>query len=567
MLSGNISATGKLLMPGRSLPSILRRLLALVGGLLLTWMIISRIFFPSSISSSTSTTSLSTDSYLETSVVDAEFDGSGDGWGRSNIDSSQRRNRRRPQSKYYSKGSSDTDNSNGVRDDFEIIKSESSDLEETTQNAVQQLHRKQQQAKFDEEIDMILSQNFHLFENFLKRNPTLAARLASSIDIVKSPAAASSSMSSETTTTSQDNQVYGPSLPAATKPLKSEVPNIAIALKTGRKVATDRIPIQLMTFLKYFYNDGDVYQFMIVADAPRLKISDTAIEDVYSTVYQDISPSLIDRVEEEQRLHSDIDAARKPLQREDNTNLDSSARLKRRDLTESSLDSTLSSMDMVMTGLDDEEGMVQSPNVTTSTFLFTMTTTTASGHHPPTPLSSSSASFSKSNSSSNSSFEAVAAFTLQTHTRRLLKRSIEHIIPDKTDEGWKIDAHKNLPGFKKLYNKFPNAEWYIMIDDDTYLLVENLMYNLAKYNHNDKIYLGNPTEFQGCDGIKKMGEGIKFAHGGSGIIISRGAMIEMMKVIDVCIVKYKGCWAGDIRTALCLRDVDIYRKIEREFNI
>lgn len=48
-----------------------------------------------------------------------------------------------------------------------------------------------------------------------------------------------------------------------------------------------------------------------------------------------------------------------------------------------------------------------------------------------------------------------------------------------------------------------------------------------------------------------------FNLGGSGILISQSAMRKMYKIIDKCIIKYKSCWAGDVRTALCLRDAGI----------
>ncbi|KAJ3227485.1 hypothetical protein HDU81_006703, partial [Chytriomyces hyalinus] len=101
-------------------------------------------------------------------------------------------------------------------------------------------------------------------------------------------------------------------------------------------------------------------------------------------------------------------------------------------------------------------------------------------------------------------------------------------------KGWTLDAHKNLPAFRLLYNKFPNADWYIMIDDDSYIFL-----------------------FRGCDGVRKMGDGPKFAQGGSGIVMSQGALKAMMNIIDVCILRFKSCWAGDIRVGLCMRDSGI----------
>jgi hypothetical protein len=135
---------------------------------------------------------------------------------------------------------------------------------------------------------------------------------------------------------------------------------------------------------------------------------------------------------------------------------------------------------------------------------------------------------------------------------RFQKKS--QIIPDEDSAGWKADAHKNLPGFKQLYKHFPNADWYIMIDDDTYVFKTNLKRTLSKYNPNLPFYLGSSTSFIGCDGVFEWGKGPFFAHGGSGIILSRAAVEILVKNADVCIQKYRDCWAGDIRISLCLRD-------------
>ncbi|KAI8851698.1 hypothetical protein BC829DRAFT_112243 [Chytridium lagenaria] len=117
---------------------------------------------------------------------------------------------------------------------------------------------------------------------------------------------------------------------------------------------------------------------------------------------------------------------------------------------------------------------------------------------------------------------------------------------------------KNLPAFRLLLQKFPKADWYVMIDDDTYLFVENLRAMLEKMDPSHPWYLGSANVFMGCDGVKRFGDGPMFAHGGSGIVMSRAALHIMVENIDACIWKYRDCWAGDVRTALCLRDLDIY---------
>ncbi|KAI8805070.1 hypothetical protein BJ742DRAFT_821693 [Cladochytrium replicatum] len=157
--------------------------------------------------------------------------------------------------------------------------------------------------------------------------------------------------------------------------------------------------------------------------------------------------------------------------------------------------------------------------------------------------------------------------------------------------GWKMDAHKNLPGFKLLHRTYPNASWYMMIDDDTYVLWNNLMRLLKDISPEEPVYMGTPAHFVGCDGVRVKGDGPAFAHGGSGILISRGALSQMIKGlslleaavavdqlpdgeelsvklggIDKCIVRYRTCWAGDVRTALCLRDHGILLNRTHSFN-
>ncbi|KAJ1558150.1 hypothetical protein HK096_003284 [Nowakowskiella sp. JEL0078] len=137
-----------------------------------------------------------------------------------------------------------------------------------------------------------------------------------------------------------------------------------------------------------------------------------------------------------------------------------------------------------------------------------------------------------------------------------------------------MDAHKNLPGLKLLYEKYHSAEWYIIIDDDTYVIFENMLHLVSHLNPSKPHYVGLSARFVGCDGVKKPEESTAFAHGGSGILLSRAAVQVLMqsnnesqsKRIDDCMLKYKLCWAGDVRTALCLRDNGIYLEKSIAFN-
>ncbi|KAJ3295501.1 hypothetical protein HDU79_009014 [Rhizoclosmatium sp. JEL0117] len=110
------------------------------------------------------------------------------------------------------------------------------------------------------------------------------------------------------------------------------------------------------------------------------------------------------------------------------------------------------------------------------------------------------------------------------------------------NEGWVSDAHKNLPGFALLYKEFPEAEWFLMIDDDSYVFVENLHKYLKQFNPDKKYYMGQANKFQGCDDVAVMGMGPPIAQGGTGILMSRGAIKALLKIVDQCTVQYQECW-------------------------
>eukprot|EP00834_Sanchytrium_tribonematis_P006606 NODE_502_length_6703_cov_1.353574.p2 type:complete len:421 gc:universal NODE_502_length_6703_cov_1.353574:1326-64(-) len=129
--------------------------------------------------------------------------------------------------------------------------------------------------------------------------------------------------------------------------------------------------------------------------------------------------------------------------------------------------------------------------------------------------------------------------------------------PNENNEGWKLDAFKNYPGFKKLQIDYPSSKWFIMIDDDTYLFKNNLINHLKTLSPHEAYYLGAANHFRGCDGVKRLGDGPLFAHGGSGIVINRVALDKLVPLEESCTNKYGKCWAGDIRVALCLRDAGI----------
>jgi hypothetical protein len=72
--------------------------------------------------------------------------------------------------------------------------------------------------------------------------------------------------------------------------------------------------------------------------------------------------------------------------------------------------------------------------------------------------------------------------------------TIKHNVTDE-NEGWNEDSNNNLQSYRLLYQTYPDVEWYIMIDDDTYLFMANLDYFLNSYDSSLPYYFGYANNF------------------------------------------------------------------------
>ncbi|VVT46221.1 uncharacterized protein SAPINGB_P001106 [Magnusiomyces paraingens] len=85
----------------------------------------------------------------------------------------------------------------------------------------------------------------------------------------------------------------------------------------------------------------------------------------------------------------------------------------------------------------------------------------------------------------------------------------------KVSGGWALDKYKNMPMLHHAYQTAPSSvNWFIFMDGDSYFFWENLIEYLSTLDPTKPIYLGSPTSFRG----------VAFAHGGTGVVISRKAM-------------------------------------------
>ncbi|KAL2072690.1 hypothetical protein VTL71DRAFT_12033 [Oculimacula yallundae] len=94
--------------------------------------------------------------------------------------------------------------------------------------------------------------------------------------------------------------------------------------------------------------------------------------------------------------------------------------------------------------------------------------------------------------------------------------------PQNTDElaAWTLDKYKNVHILEKTWALMPNYDWYVFIDADTYLLWDNIIAWLSTMDPKKKAYMGSEV----------VTDGTKFAHGGSGIIVSKATMHRFVVV-------------------------------------
>ncbi|KAI0889435.1 glycosyltransferase family 31 protein [Annulohypoxylon maeteangense] len=85
------------------------------------------------------------------------------------------------------------------------------------------------------------------------------------------------------------------------------------------------------------------------------------------------------------------------------------------------------------------------------------------------------------------------------------------------DMGWELDAMKFLSSLEYAWQTLPKKKWYIMADDDTYIIKSSLNLVLGHLNYAKPQFLGNPVgDYKG-----------RFPHGGSSVVMSGAALSKL----------------------------------------
>ncbi|KAG6007271.1 hypothetical protein E4U21_006189 [Claviceps maximensis] len=80
--------------------------------------------------------------------------------------------------------------------------------------------------------------------------------------------------------------------------------------------------------------------------------------------------------------------------------------------------------------------------------------------------------------------------------------------------GWELDALKFIKGMDMAYRRMPHKKWYMILDDDTFVVRASLQALLRTLDPARPMYLGNSVGDYRA----------RFAHGGSAVLVSGAAM-------------------------------------------
>lgn len=154
---------------------------------------------------------------------------------------------------------------------------------------------------------------------------------------------------------------------------------------------------------------------------------------------------------------------------------------------------------------------------------------------------------------------------LELHSHSHINTYLEHaqlpgdepqVTLDGNHPDWNLDKFKFLPMLTHAQSNWPDLKWYIYIEDDTYIFLDNVLSWLANLSPDD------PPSYYGA----YSGTGNEtFAQGGSGIAFSRSLMRTIFGATPDIIPNLQkygnltatGC-CGDMILGEVLRDYGVY---------
>ncbi|KAF8413215.1 hypothetical protein HHK36_001191 [Tetracentron sinense] len=98
-----------------------------------------------------------------------------------------------------------------------------------------------------------------------------------------------------------------------------------------------------------------------------------------------------------------------------------------------------------------------------------------------------------------------------------------------------------------------DVRWFVMGDDDTVFVADNLVRVLSKYDHNQFYYIGTSSESH----LQNIYFSYGMAYGGGGFAISYPLAKELAKMQDRCIQSYPELYGSDDRMQACMAELGV----------
>lgn len=98
-----------------------------------------------------------------------------------------------------------------------------------------------------------------------------------------------------------------------------------------------------------------------------------------------------------------------------------------------------------------------------------------------------------------------------------------------------------------------DVRWFVMGDDDTVFVVNNLVRVLSKYDHRHFYYIGSSSESH----LQNIYFSYSMAYGGGGFAISYSLAKELAKIHDRCIKRYPSLYGSDERIQACMAEIGV----------
>ncbi|KAG7953027.1 hypothetical protein I3843_12G089900 [Carya illinoinensis] len=150
------------------------------------------------------------------------------------------------------------------------------------------------------------------------------------------------------------------------------------------------------------------------------------------------------------------------------------------------------------------------------------------------------------------------------HTVKTREVDEEDLPPVKISGDTSRFAYKNKQGHRSairisrivsetLRMGLEDVHWFVMGDDDTVFVTENLVRVLRKYDHNQFYYIGSLSESH----LQNIYFSYGMAYGGGGFAISYPLAKALAKMQDRCIQRYPGLYGSDDRMQACMTELGV----------